>query len=220
MKKHLIIIILLVLVCGCSNTKYTKDELKFKKEYEKVNNQKQEEKTALELNISKDNNIVYKNAKEIIAILKNKTGIIYLGFPECPWCRNAVPVLIKTTKEMNYNKIYYFNALSIRDTKELDKDGNIKTTKEGTEEYYEMVDLLKDKLDTYQGLGDDSLKRIYFPTVIFVKNGKIMSLHSATVSSQKDPFKKLSTKQEKELSNIYKKGIKQIMEDTCGADKC
>ena len=83
-----------------------------------------------------------------------------------------------------------------------------------------MVDLLKDKLDTYQGLGDDSLKRIYFPTVIFVKNGKIMSLHSATVSSQKDPFKKLSTKQEKELSNIYKKGIKQIMEDTCGADKC
>lgn len=110
---------------------------------------------------------------------------------------------------METDSIYYFNAYDIRDTKEL-KDGKIVTTKEGTKEYYELVDKLSDVLGPYQGLEDDSIKRLYFPTMVFVMGGKIVATHEGTVDSQDNPYKKLSKKEEKELLKIYKDSISKI----------
>ena len=47
-----------------------------------------------------------KREEEIFDILDG-TGIIYFGFPECPWCRNAVPVLLDAAEEVGIEKIYY-----------------------------------------------------------------------------------------------------------------
>ena len=33
-----------------------------------------------------DNVFVYSDVDEIIDILENGTGVVYLGFPECQWC--------------------------------------------------------------------------------------------------------------------------------------
>lgn len=180
------------------------DSLKFKEEYESLNGKENSSgKNYLSLNISSNNPIVYSSFQEVYNLIEKGTGIIYFGFPECPWCRNAVPVLLDAAQELNISKIYYFNALSIRDKKHLDENGNIITDEEGTEDYKKLVEILYNELPVYDGLNDDSIKRLYFPTVVFVKDGKIVGIHTSTVDSQSDPYIKLSEEQYSELKNIY-----------------
>lgn len=197
--------------------KITKDEEKFKKEYEALNDKYDEQRQMnyVNVDIKEDNNIIYSNAEEIIKLLESGTGIICFGFPECPWCRNAIPVLINTASEYSIKQIYYFNAYDIRDTKHLDESGNIVTDKEGTTEYYRILELLSDKVSVYNGLNDDSIKRLYFPTVVFVKDGKVVNLHVSTVDSQENPSIALTDNQKSELEKIYTEGINDVYDILC-----
>lgn len=215
MKKIIISLMLIsaFILTGCQNKEKT-DAVKFKEEYERLNNQVVNDKKYLELTIDKKNPIKYKTAEEIVDIIKNKTGIIYLGYPECPWCRNAVPVLLEAAKQTGVNDIYYLNMHDIRDKKEL-KDGKIVTVEEGTEGYKKILEALGDKASVYKDLNDESIKRIYVPLVVFVENGKVVATQESTVESQKDPYVKLTEEQEKELLNIYKDNIHKVYNDMC-----
>lgn len=185
------------------------DSKKFKEEYESLN------KTHKPITINKNNPIKYADYDEIVNLIKSGTGVIYFGFPECPWCRNAVPVLLEAAEELELKEIYYFNALDMRDIKKLDENGKIVTTKEGTKEYYELVNLLSDYLGEYEGLNDKEIKRLYFPTVVFVKEGKVLGLNVSTVESQLDPMVDLNEKQKAELKNIYETYMSQVLGITC-----
>ncbi|MBQ7140344.1 MAG: hypothetical protein IJO32_02440 [Bacilli bacterium] len=185
------------------------DAVKFKNEYEELNDK------SLKLEIPKNNPMKYIDYMELMEILEDGTGIIYFGFPACPWCRNAVPVLLDAAKEKDINEIYYFNALEMRDIKELDENGNIITKKEGTEQYKNIVNKLYDYLDVYEGLNDDSIKRLYFPNIFFIQNGKVVKNNMATVESQTDPKIPLNDEQYQELKNIYLDGINKIYNYSC-----
>ena len=222
----LILIVLIVVASIIKNNSVTSDEKKFKQEYEIYNNKKNKEsgKVYPKVDIPKKNKVVYATSKQVKNLLTDGTGIIYFGFPECPWCRSMISTFLETTKEKE-EKVYYYNAYSIRDEKSLDKDGNIVVKKEGTNTYKEILKLLGDNASVYEGLEDDSIKRLYFPTVVFVKNGEIVDIHVSTVESQKDPYKKLNKKQIEELEKIYKKGIKKLKQSeesiVCtGKDSC
>jgi len=192
------------------------DALKFKEEYENYNGKANSNNiNYLNIEINEENPIVYSNYDEIIDIIKNETAVIYFGFPECPWCRNAVPVLLDAAKELSINKIYYYNALEIRDQKHLDENGNIVVDKEGTEEYKKLVELLYNNLPVYDGLNDESIKRMYFPTVLFVKEGKVIGLHTATLESQKNPSVKLDDNQYQELKQIYMDYMNKTFDILC-----
>lgn len=194
----------------------TEDERKFEKEYESLNGKYNEEtkKKTMTIDIMEDNNIKYATVNEIIELLENGTGVIYFGFPECPWCRNAVPVLIKTALEYDIDPIYYYNAYSIRDTKHLE-NGTIVTDKEGTEEYNKILELLGSKASIYEGLENEEIKRLYFPTVVFVKNGEIVDVVVGTVDSQDDPFISLTKEQTDELEKKYTDGINKVYDILC-----
>lgn len=127
-------------------TKVT-DASKFKEEYSRV---------------SEDNVFVYRTDKEIIEILKHGTGIVYLGFPECPWCQAYVSYLDEVAKETKIEKIYYLNILEIR--------------KNNTKEYQEIVSLL----DNYLSYDEEGKKRIYVPAVVAVKEGEIIGFDDET----------------------------------------
>ena len=226
MKKKIIIAVvsavLVVILCATAmfNNKSLTDAMKFKKEYELLNGQiNSNNKKYMDVEISVKNPIQYASYEEIVNLLKSGTGVIYFGFPECPWCRNAVPVLLEAAKELNINKIYYFNALSIRDKKHLDDQGNIVTDEAGTKEYEELVKLMYDQLPVYDGLNDDTIKRLYFPTVVFVKNGEIIGLHSSTVDSQEDPYVSLTDDQHNELKKIYSDYFNKVFDIVCD-DAC
>lgn len=215
MKKTIIIaiVIIILFIFGLALfyifDKEKGDNIKFKEEYESINNKAINGKKTLSIEIDENSGIKYVSFSELMEVLDSGTGIIYFGFPECPWCRSAIPTLIKAAKEMEVETIYYFNAYDIRDEKEL-SDGEIVDIKEGSDEYYKLLDKLDEVLTPYDGLNDDSIKRLYFPTTVFVMGGKIVGSHIGTVDSQEDPYKGLTKKEEKELLNIYKTNIEKI----------
>lgn len=149
MKKKIIIfigiVILLVgIICGVlflnKDTKLT-DAEKFSKEYTTVD----------------ENNVfVYRDIEEIINIMEHGTGIVYLGFPECPWCQTYVKYLNEVAKEVGIEKIYYFNILE-------DRQNN-------TDEYKRIIELLKENLQ----FDDEGKERIFVPNVSFHINGSVI----------------------------------------------
>lgn len=123
------------------------DNIKFYNEYNEV---------------GKDNVFVYKSIEEIINILENGTGVIYLGFPECPWCQSYVKYINDVAKETGIKEIYYFNILDDRKT--------------NSEEYQKIVTLLNEVL-----LEDENgNKRIFVPDVTIVNKGKIIGHDNET----------------------------------------
>lgn len=187
----------------------TNDSLKFKEEHESLNGKDTGyNQTHQALDIKSYNPMLYSNYNEIFEILEKGTGIIYFGFPECPWCRNLVPVLVSSALESKVDKIYYLNIKEDRNTLTLTKKGKIKTEKQGNENYLKLVDILKDYLPVYDGLNDETIKRIYLPTVVFVKDGKVIGLQESLESYQKrvenNPFDPMTEAEQKELSDIFK----------------
>ena len=215
-----------VLVATFIKFKYnlSSDAIKFKKEYEKYNTE------LISLRLSKKNKIKYSSYEEIESIVKSGTGIIYLGTPASNWSRNVVEPLIDAVNDSDINRVYYLDISGDMDyytiyddslTYMLDDDGN---ELKGTQEYFNLVDLLSDYLMEYKIELDDKdyvteHKRIYLPTVIFVKDGNIIDFHVSTVVSHVDEDKKLSKKEYKELYEIFESDILDISSDTCSIDK-
>ena len=219
MKKiSLIIITMLILVTGCSKKEIKKtDAILFKEEYESLNGEQKSSWSGVysSIQIPEDNAIRYSNVAEILSLLENGTGVIYFGYPECPWCRSAISPLLNTANMIGIETIYYFNAKEIRDTKHLDENGQIVTDKEGTKEYYDLLQALDSVLQSYDGLNDENIKRLYFPSVVFVKEGEIIGFHESTVPSQTDPNILLTAEEEKELARIYSSYMHDILGDVC-----
>lgn len=224
MKNNIKIIILAILIIISCITIYVKnnqnDEIKFKNEYEKLNEKETKQgKKYLNVNINKKNKTKYASFEEIENILTNKSGVIYFGFPECPWCRNIIEPLLEAAQETEINQIYYFNALNIRDEKHLNDNKEIITDKEGTQEYKKLIEIMYNELGEYEGLNDKTIKRLYFPTVVFIKDGKILNIHIGTLEEQTDPYTPLTEKQKDTLKNIYKTNILKTIDTKCD-DKC
>lgn len=225
-KKHVVmmIIIMIITILVLFGLLFLRniesDAIQFKEEYESLNEEKAPNgKEYLEVSIPKNNKIYYATYQQIMDLLDHGTGVIYFGFPECPWCRNAAPVLLEAADDTPIDYIYYFNALSMRDKKSLDENGNIVVEQEGTEEYYQLVEALHSVLGPYEGLNDETILRLYFPTVVFVKDGEIVGSHEGTLNSQENPYTDLSKSQKEELKQIYIDLIYKTLGNLCG-DKC
>lgn len=160
-------------------TKVT-DASKFKEEYS---------------NVSEDNVFVYRTDKEIIDILKHGTGIVYLGFPECPWCQAYVSYLDEVAKETKIEKIYYLNILEIR--------------KNNTREYQEIVSLL----DNYLSYDEEGKKRIYVPAIVAVKEGEIIGFDDETSHDTKGYETPEEYWKNEDLAGLKKK-IKEMFNKT------
>lgn len=214
-----LIFIICIIILQTKNKNTLSDEIKFKNEYEELNIIKNDDNTTKYINITIPNNnkMKYLSFNEVIDIIKNKSGVIYFGFPECPWCRRVLPIFFEACQKYNIENIYYYNALDIRDKKHLDENGNIITDKAGTDEYYLLVDLLKDYLTKYDGLNDENIKRLYFPTFVFIKDGKILGTQISSVPSYTSPKEDMTDVQKEELKNIFDNYLSQIYKnlDTC-----
>lgn len=162
------------------------DGEKFKAEYEALNNEN------VNINISKNNPIKYVTLDEVFDIIQNKTGVIYFGFPGCPWCRNMIPVLFEAAKNNNIDTIYYFNP---RNVKKSDND-----------EYNK----LKEILNEYLFEDENGQKVLYVPDVYFIKDGKIVGHHLGTVDSQEDPTISLTEEEKNELLDIFNELFEKI----------
>lgn len=202
-----------------ANEEYlTSDSYKFKTEYEALNGKPNKDGTKKYTNITIDKNdkIQYYTENDAIDLIEEGTGIMYFGFPTCPWCRAAVPVFLEVAREYDV-QINYLNVNDIRDKLVIDEDGSIKVESQGTPGYYQLLEELNDVLKDYtlkdEGGKDIKTgeKRIYAPSFVFVKNGEIVGFHSATVESQEDPYMALTNEQKSELTQIFKTNIEKVV---------
>ena len=166
------------------------------------NNITDAKKFSEEYKISEDNVFVYRNSDEILKIMKNGTGVIYLGFPECPWCSAYVLYLNEVAKENNLDKRYYYNILEDR--------------KNNTEFYKEVVKLLSGHLQ----YDDEGNERLYVPNVSFHVKGKIIGNDYETSKDThdlKDPKDYWTNEEISELKSILTKYTKEVVDNlnTC-----
>lgn len=208
MKKRFIFILFifigLFIITGCSNNK---DSLKFKEEYESLNGTKTSysDSNYRSVNISKRNPFVYSTADDILDMINNKeTFYVYFGSSYCPWCRSVVEEAINSSIDNKIDKIYYvdiwdgFHNEILRDTYEIDSEGNVRKTKNGTGTYYKLLKKFDNVLEDYT-LTDDSSrevnvgeKRIFAPNFIYVEKGKAKRATTGISDKQSSSGDKLS----------------------------
>lgn len=160
-KKNILIllgvVILVILIISSYFIFFKKDKNitdaeKFAKEYTKL---------------SSNNVFTYKSLKEVNKILEKGTGVVYLGFPECPWCQEYVKYVNEVAKKVDLDKVYYFN---IRE----DRTNN-------TEDYQTTIKLLRDYLPT----DEEGNPRVYVPLIAVIQNGKVVITDYETAQDTK-----------------------------------
>ena len=184
MKKFVLCLVVLVLIgvgvyFGFVQKKDS-DAKKFSEEYTQV---------------TKDNVFTYRSIDEIIKIMENGTGVVYLGFPECPWCQAYVKFLNEVAKDEGIDTIYYFNILEDR--------------KNNTEKYQKIVELLKGHLQ-YDQEGNE---RVYVPNVSFHIKGQIIGNDYETsldTKDLKDPKEYWTEEEVKDLKANLSNYMKQV----------
>lgn len=174
----------------------------FVKEDNQELKQSDAQKFVEEYGITEDNVFVYRDADEIIRIMDEGTGVVYLGFPECPWCKAYVKYLNEVAKEEGLEKIFYYNILEDR--------------KDNTPEYQKMVTILEDYLE----LDDEAMARIYVPNVSFHVDGKIVGNDLETAYDTKgfeNPEDYWTEAEVKDLKERLSKYMKEVVKalSTC-----
>ncbi len=213
----------------------TADEKKFKEEYESLNSKlrKSGEKNK-DIKIIEDNNIKYISLKEAAEILDSGSGVIYFGFAACPWCRNAVPVLLNAMDSTDLDTIYYVNIKpdddaekDLRDTYVLDNKNKPRKSRDAESAYYDILLALANDLNDYVLYTDKGKKvntgekRLAAPTVVSVLNGIVVGFHQGTLDNHArvdGVLPDLTKDEETELFNDYTKIITKYLNSDCGND--
>lgn len=137
----------------------------------------------------KDSRFAQATMKEALALFKEgKSGILYFGYPKCPWCIDALPVMNEIAKE---------DGLTIQYVRTRDDDKKLMYSEEEKKELISYT-------EKYLNKDDEGDYQIFVPFVVVVKEGKAISGHIGTVDSHDAHERKMTNEETKELKNIYK----------------
>lgn len=171
------IITLMLVLTFTMNNNYSVDQRKMALEYSKL---------------SINNRFEYVGADEVLEVLNDGTGVIFFGFPECPWCQNTAPILNKAAIESGVKKILYYNPLEIRS--------------ENTPKYQQMVKIL----NKYLTVDENNQKRLFVPDIYIVKQGRIVA-HVNDMSKPGDDVNTYFTnKKRSQLLKTYKEALNKL----------
>ena len=132
------------------------------KDFKEDKNQSDAQRFALEYNIDNDNMFKYSYGSEVVDVIKNKTGVIYLGFSSNEWSRYYVKYLYDVLKINHIDKVYYYD---------IQKDRNVSS------KYYRKLQRI---LMPYLYQLDSGEFKIFTPALILVKDGKIIHFDDET----------------------------------------
>lgn len=99
------------------------------------------------------------------------SGILYFGFPGCPFCQEAVPAMHEASQAIGVDIFYVSRQLSIRET-------------EGWEEAdAAMAWWLNEQVELgwlYDDNEDPIRPNIFVPHVVYIRNGIVIDSHQGT----------------------------------------
>jgi thiol-disulfide isomerase/thioredoxin len=100
--------------------------------------------------------------------LLHGTGILFFGFPACPWCQAYLPQLNTVLQSNGAETAYY----------------NIYTDKTADRDFYDQiakdVESINDSGSAIIQYNNDGKQVFYMPLVMFVKNGRIVAYNNET----------------------------------------
>ena len=106
--------------------------------------------------VADDNRFVYVSPSEIKQIFEHGSGLVFLGFKECPWCQKLAPMIDEAAKAEGLTKVYYMDIRQARANNDVT--------------YQMLVEKLKD----YLAKDGDGNPRIFVPDVTALHDGKIV----------------------------------------------
>ena len=106
--------------------------------------------------VVEDHRFVISNPEEVLKIIDSGSGMVFLGFPGCPWCQQLAPIVDEAARAEGIDRIYYLNIQQSR----ADND----------ETYQKLIDKLKD----YLPADEDGNPRISVPDVTAYRNGEVV----------------------------------------------
>ena len=115
--------------------------------------------------VPEDNVFYYTDQTGLINMLEHGTGIVYLGFPECPWCQAYVTYLNEVVDNAG-TKVMYYNIYQDR--------------KDNSELYQKVVEILKNYNEDMMRYDNDGNPRIYVPLILFVNQGELLAFDDET----------------------------------------
>lgn len=133
-----------------------------KKDFSNMSKQSDNIRFAQEYSVNKENPFVYSYGSQIVDVIKNKSGIIYLGFSSNEWCKYYIKYLYDVLRDSDIKKVYYYDILKDR--------------AKNTKHYLELENLLSDYLYKL----DNGNIHVLTPALIFVKDGKIVYFDDET----------------------------------------
>lgn len=122
--------------------------------------------------------------EEAIAFFENgKDGLLYFGFPDCPWCQEVVPLLEQAAKD-NGIDVYYIQT---RD----DERNRLYTDSQKERIIPYISDYIRDN--------DEGVPTLYVPLVLAVKEGKVISGHQGTVEDHDAKTRPMSEEEKEQV---------------------
>lgn len=113
-------------------------------------------------NVDKNNVFRYVNAAEVYSNLKTGTAIIFMGYASNSWSGYYANILNEAAKESGIKEILYYDFYKDRKSQNAT---------------YQSIVL---KLNNYITVLDDGTENIYAPTLVIVRDGKIIHFDDET----------------------------------------
>lgn len=131
-----------------------------------------------------ENQFIQIDMKDAIQkINTDSSGIFYIGYSDCPWCIEAVPVMNEVAKANN-QKIYYIDKKA-----ESSDEASIN----------EMTSILSNILEK----DEDGNPHLYVPEVFVVKDGEIVANNMGTVEGHDARERKMTSEEQAQLKATY-----------------
>lgn len=195
--KKIVLLLMVSLLCACSaNTETDKSEPNKKDAYCSDETDKSSARgidESADMSGYKDfretkNQFVDSDMQEALSVFQKKeSAILYFGYPSCPWCVEALPVMNEVAKADKQHILY----IRTRD----DKKELLYTPKQKLE----MISYTKQFMEK----DDQGEYQLYVPFVVVVKDGKAVSGHIGTVDGHDAHERKMTEKETQELKKIY-----------------
>ncbi|OLU38945.1 TlpA family protein disulfide reductase [Ileibacterium valens] len=122
-----------------------------------------------------------------------KTGLLYFGFADCPWCQEIVPILDQALKE---------NGKSVHSIQTRDSELNRLYSDEQKAEIEKYI-------SDYMSEDDQGVLTLYVPLVLYVENGEVVDGHQGTVDEHDAHERKMTDQEKQEVTEIIDRIVKK-----------
>ncbi len=167
MKKVVLFLVIIFYITGCS--------------VKKIEEQKDNEKFAIEYNIEEENPFHYSTIEEVISLLTDGSGIIFLGNSDGEWSRLCVKILNEAFIKTKVENVSYLNFKTSKDNE--------------PKKHKKLVKQIMSQLSKEE--------KLQTPALFFVRNGKIESYSLDYEEITKENKEGYTEKEHKKLRTKY-----------------